>query len=260
MESQNDGLLKRLFSLSGKTAIVSGGSRGLGVMIARGFVECGVRTYITARNEKESSATAEQLSEFGECIALPANLSTIDGITDFVRSFSDREEKLDILVNNAGAAWGAPFEDYPESGWDKVFDINLKSLFFMTQKLLPLLKAAGTAEDPARVINTASINGLTYPHANNYAYSSSKAGVIHLTRHLATDLAASHINVNAVAPGYFPSKMTAHIEDKLADGVPLGRSGMPDDAAGTWIFLASPASAWITGAVLVVDGGLTASA
>ena len=181
MESQDGGLLKRLFSLSGKTAIISGGSRGIGAMIARGFVESGVRTYITARKAEACSATAEQLGQFGECIALPANLSSVDGIAAFVQSFSEREEKLDILVNNAGAAWGASLEDYPESGWDKVFDINLKSLFFMTQKLLPLLKAAGTARDPARIINTASVDGLSHPHAENYAYSSSKAGVIHLT-------------------------------------------------------------------------------
>ena len=260
MESQGDELLKRLFSLSGKTAIISGGSRGIGAMIARGFVESGVRTYITARKAEECAATAEQLSQFGECIALPANLSSIDGIADFVRSFSEREEKLDILVNTAGAAWGASLEDYPESGWDKVFDINLKSLFFMTQKLLPLLQAAGTAQDPARIINTASVDGLSHPHANNYAYSSSKAGVIHLTRHLAGDLAGSHVNVNAVAPGYFPSRMTAHFDEAVTARIPRGRTGTPDDAAGTWIFLASPAGAWITGAVLVLDGGMIANA
>lgn len=260
METRNNGLLERLYSLAGKTAVITGGSRGIGAMIARGFVENGARTYITARNAQECEATASQLCEFGECIALPANLSSMDGVAQFVRDIGAREDKLHILVNNAGATWGAPLEEYPESGWDKVFDLNLKSLFFLTQQLLPLLKAAGTAQDPARIINTASINGLTHPHANNYAYSSSKAGVIHLTRHLAGDLAADHINVNAVAPGYFPTKMTAHFDDEMLARVPRGRYGTPDDAAGTWIFLASRASAWITGTTLALDGGTTANA
>ncbi|MFT3816819.1 MAG: SDR family oxidoreductase [Rubrivivax sp.] len=260
MTHRSDRLLNRLYSLAGKTAIVTGGSRGIGAMIARGFVESGVKTYIIARNADDCDAAAREMSEAGECISLPANLATVEGIGGFADAFGAREAKLDILVNNAGTTWGAPFEAYPEKGWDKVFDLNLKSLFFLTQKLHPLLRAAGSANDPARVINISSINGLTHPHMNNYAYSASKAGVAHLTKHLAADLAASHINVNALAPGYFPSKMTAHFTDDMTRSIPLGRVGRPDDAAGAAIFLASPASAWITGAVLPLDGGMVAAA
>jgi len=257
---QDANLLKRLYSLEGKTAIVTGGSRGIGAMIARGFVECGVRTYIVARNGGDCDAAARELGRDGTCVSLPADLGTVDAVGRFADAFRAREDRLDILVNNAGAAWGAPFEDYPEKGWDKVFDINLKSLFFLTQKLLPLLKAAATPDDPARVINLSSINGLTNPHMNNYAYSASKAGVAHLTRHLASDLAAHDINVNAIAPGWFPSRMTAHFTDGMLKAIPRGRPGSPDDAAGAAIFLSSRASAWITGVVLPLDGGAVAAA
>jgi NAD(P)-dependent dehydrogenase (short-subunit alcohol dehydrogenase family) len=191
--------MKNLFDVSGKVAVVTGGSRGIGSMIARGFVENGVKTYITARKDAELHATAEKLSEFGECIPLPANLATLEGVTAFAAAIMERESSLHILVNNAGATWGAPIDEFPESGWDKVMHLNVKSLFFLTRELLPVLRTAGTAEDPARVINIGSISGITHTHMDNYSYSASKAAVHHLTRHLGADLAPQHINVNGIA-------------------------------------------------------------
>ena len=255
--------MKNLFDLSGKVAVVTGGSRGIGAMIARGFVENGVRTYITARKEQELLATADELSALGECIALPSNLGSLEGVSAFAASIRERESALHILVNNAGATWGAPVDEFPESGWDKVMDLNVKSLFFLTQQLLPALRAAATAEDPARVINIGSVNGFTHSHMDNYSYSASKAAVHHLTSHLGVDLAADNINVNAIAPGFFPSKMTAHLlahEAELAKGIPRGRLGSPEDAAGTAIYLCSRAAAWVTGHTIALDGGHVAAA
>ncbi|WP_427968238.1 SDR family oxidoreductase [Altererythrobacter sp.] len=253
--------LRHLFGLEGKTAIVTGGSRGIGEMFARGYVEAGVRTYITSRKASDCEETARRLSEFGSCLALPYDLSTVEGIEALVSAFAEHESRLDILVNNAGATWGAPFDDYPESGWDKVVDLNLKSPFFLTQKLAPFLRQASGAEDPARIINIASINGITNPHADNFAYSASKAGVIQLTRHLAAALAAENINVNAIAPGLLMTKMMAHADEtEIVKYIPRGRAGSADDAAGVAIFLASKASAWITGVTIPVDGGMVANA
>lgn len=255
--------MKNLFDVSGKVAVVTGGSRGIGAMIARGFVENGVKTYITARKEAELHATAEELAALGQCIAIPSNLATLEGVTAFADAISEREEKLHILVNNAGASWGAKLDDFPENGWDKIMDLNVKSLFFLTRQLLGALRAAGTDEDPARVINIGSINGLTHSDMQNYSYSASKAAVHHLTRHLGADLAADHINVNAIAPGFFPSKMTAHLleeEEKMVKDIPRGRLGNAQDAAGTAIYLSSRASAWVTGHTLILDGGYIARA
>ena len=179
--------MQDLFNLKGKVAVVTGGSRGIGAMIARGLVEYGVRVYVTARKADELMATAESLSQIGECIALPANISDQEGIKAFVGAVAEREEKIDILFNNAGASWGAPIDEYPEDGWDKVMDLNVKSIFFLTQALLPQLRAAGSAEDPARVVNIGSINGLSYAPLQNYAYTASKAAVHHLTRQMAVD-------------------------------------------------------------------------
>ena len=256
-------MMKNLFDVSGKVAVVTGGSRGIGAMIARGFVDNGVKTYITARKEEELNATAAALGELGECIALASNLGSQEGVTAFARAIMEREDQLHILVNNAGATWGAPIDEFPESGWDKVMDLNVKSLFFLTRELLPALRAAGTEEDPARVINIGSVNGLTHSHMDNYSYSASKAAVHHLTRHLGADLAPQRINVNGIAPGYFPSKMTAHWADQvdeLAKGYPCGRIGNAEDAAGTAIYLCSRASAWVTGHTVVLDGGVVAAA
>ena len=255
--------MKNLFSVAGKVAVVTGGSRGIGAMIARGFVENGVKTYITARKEQELRATEKELAELGQCIAIQGDLSTVAGVTAFAAEISALEERVDILVNNAGATWGAEIDEFPESGWDKTMDINVKSLFFLTQKLLPVLRAAGTKDDPARVINIGSINGITHPHMKNYAYSASKAAVHQLTRHMGADLAPECINVNAIAPGFFPSKMTAHLlphEAEMAAGFPCGRLGNAEDAAGTAIYLCSRASAWVTGHTIVLDGGMVAHA
>lgn len=255
--------MKNLFDVAGKVAVVTGGSRGIGAMIARGFVESGVKTYITARKEEELRATAAELSQLGECIALPSNLGDMEGVAAFAAAIREREPQLHILVNNAGASWGAGIDEFPESGWDKVMDLNVKSLFFLTQQLLPALRSAATADDPARVINIGSVNGVTHSHMNNYSYSASKAAVHHLTRHLGADLAVDNINVNAIAPGFFPSKMTAHLlphEAELAKGIPRGRLGREEDAAGTAIYLSSRASAWVTGNIICLDGGHVAAA
>ncbi|MCR9106439.1 MAG: SDR family NAD(P)-dependent oxidoreductase [Gammaproteobacteria bacterium] len=255
--------MDNLFSIKGKVAVVTGGSRGIGRMIASGFVQHGARVYITARREAELQETASELSKLGECQAIPSDLSTHAGVTTFAQAIAEREDTLGILVNNAGATWGAEIDDFPESGWDKTMNLNVKSLFFLTQKLLPLLRNAATPEDPGRVINIGSINGITNPGMNNYAYSASKAAVHHLTHHLGAALAASHINVNAIAPGFFPSKMTAHLLEPdlgLEKAIPRGRIGDEADAAGTAIYLSSRASAWMTGQTLVLDGGQVANA
>lgn len=251
--------MKNLFDIKGKVAIVTGGSRGIGEMIAAGFVENGAKVYITARKADACNATAERLSEKGTCISLPHDLSNLDGIQRFVKEIEEREEKVDILCNNAGAAWGEPLDQYPESGWDKVFDINIKGPFFLIQKMLPLLRKAATAEHPARIINTASINGIEPPVLETYAYSSSKAGMIMLTRHLAGRLARENILVNSIAPGPFPSHMMAATLAEMGDQIkaanPRGRVGEPEDIAGVAIFLASRASAYTTGACIPCDGG-----
>lgn len=256
--------MKALFDISGKTALVTGGSSGIGAMIARGFVENGVKTYISARKEGPLMAKAEELSQYGTCIPISADLSKVEGIEALVTAISEQEDHLDILVNNAGANWVVPIDEFPESGWDKVMSINIKSVFFMTQKALPLLRAKANAEDPARVINIASIHGFDNPGMPAYAYSASKSGVIHLTKHLATDLAKDKINVNGIAPGFFPSNMTKEatnneaIRDMAIKQIPRRRMGEPEDIAGTAIFLSSRASAWVDGHTIVLDGGMIA--
>ena len=255
--------MNNLFSVEGKVAVVTGGSGGIGAMIAEGFVKNGVKTYITARNQERIEQAVERFSEHGECIGIASNLGSSEGVRAFAADMKERESKIDILVNNAGATWGADVDDFPESGWDKVMDLNVKSIFFLTQELLPQLRAAGTHEDPARVINIGSVNGITHPHMNNYSYSASKAAVHQLTRHLGADLAPQNVNVNGIAPGFFPSKMTAHMldhEKEMALTLPRRRLGTKEDAAGTSIFLCSRASAWMTGHMVVLDGGYIAVA
>ncbi len=255
--------MKNLFDVSGKVALVTGGSRGIGEMIAEGFVANGVKTYISARKADACDATAARLSKQGECISIPADLSTMDGIQTLVDEIKSRESQLDVLVNNAGASWGASIDEFPEDGWDKVMNINVKGPFFLTQALLPLLEASASAEDPARIINIGSIDGLNVSKLESYSYASSKAAIHHLTRSFASHLADRHITANAIAPGPFPSMMTAGIAAKMGDaitqGVPLKRWGEPADMAGTAIFLASKAGAYVSGAVIPVDGGIVAS-
>ena len=253
--------MKNLFSIEGKVAIVTGGSRGIGAMIAKGLVENGVKTYITARNAEELQATAKALSAVGECIAIPSDLSTMEGITAFAESVGAQENQFHILVNNAGTNWEANIDEFPESGWDKAFNLNVKSMFFLTQKLLPALRRAGTADDPSRIVNIGSIHGILNPGVSTYSYSSSKAAVHHLTKHLGSELTQQHVNVNAIAPGLFPSKMTASLlpyEKEVAEKIPAKRLGTPEDIAGTVIYLCSRASAYVTGHTLVLDGGMVA--
>ena len=255
--------MKNLFDISGKVALVTGGSRGIGEMIAEGFVANGVKTYISARKAQACDATAARLSEQGECISIPADLSTTEGVNALADDIRSRESQLDILVNNAGATWGAPIEEFPESGWDKVMDINVKGPFFLTQALLPLLEAAATPEDPARIINVGSIDGLNVNRLGTYSYGPSKAAIHHLTRTFASHLAGRNITANAIAPGPFPSKMTAGVAQTMGEEirkhVPLKRWGEPADMAGAAIYLASKAGAYVSGAVLLVDGGIVAS-
>lgn len=252
--------IQDLFGVSGKVALVTGGSRGIGFMIARGFAENGVKTYIAARKAQECEPAAAELSKVGTCIPIVADLSTMDGVRALARTIAEREPKLHILVNNAGANWAEPLDVFPEAGWDKVVDLNLKAPFFLTRELVPRLKAAATAEDPGRVINIASIDGLHVPGLDTYAYSSSKAGLVHQSRVMARRLAQDNITVNAIAPGPFESKMMAETLKRFGDIIrstnPRGRIGTPEDMAGVAIYLASRAGAYVTGVIIPVDGGL----
>ena len=251
--------LNELFSVAGKVAIVTGGSRGIGKMIAQGFVANGVKTYITARKAEACLATAEELSQHGECIALPADLATKAGRDAFVGEINDRESSIDILVNNAGAAWGAPFEEYPDDGYDKVMDINVKAVFTLTRDLMPLLREGASPADPSRVINIGSIDGLRVSSTDNFAYGASKAAVHFLTKNLAVRLAPKGVTVNAIAPGAFESQMMKHTLEQFKDRIegenPLGRIGNPQDMAGLALYLASNASKYMTGQVIAIDGG-----
>ncbi|WP_037144139.1 RhlG family 3-oxoacyl-ACP reductase [Rhodococcoides fascians] len=254
-------LLDELFDVSGKTVVVTGGSRGIGYMIARGFVEGGATVVISARKATACDEAARELSEFGTCISQPADLSTDEGIESLAAKVAEISPTLHVLVNNAGATWGVPVDDFPAAGFDKIFDINVKAIFLLTQKLLPQLRSAATADDPARVINIGSIDGLVVSGSENFSYGASKAAVHMLTRKLAATLAREQITVNAIAPGPFPSKMMAFLLENeesargVADSVPLGRIGTPQDAAGLAIFLSSRAGAYLTGTVIPLDGG-----
>ncbi|MBK81544.1 MAG: 3-oxoacyl-ACP reductase [Gammaproteobacteria bacterium] len=261
-----------LFSIEGKVAVVTGGSRGIGEMIAAGFLAAGAKVYISSRKAEICDETARRLSEQfgGECISLPANLAELDGIEAFAAELARREERLDILVNNAGVSWGAPLDEFPEVGWDKVMDTNVKGVFFLTQKLLPLLRKAADADDPARVINVGSIDGIKTPVFETFSYGPSKAAVHHLTRVMAAHLVKENILVNAIAPGPFPTYMLStgvggrgDVEntdwDAVGRGNPRGRVGTPQDIAGIAIFLSSRAGAFTVGDVIVCDGGSVVS-
>ncbi len=252
-----------LFDINGKTALVTGGSRGIGRMIARGLLDAGARIVISSRKEADLNATAEELSAHGDCVAIAADLSNEEGARRLAAAVAERFPQLSILVNNAGATWGAPLEDFPQSGWDRVIGTNVEGIFHLTAALLPQLRAAATADDPARVINIGSIDGLRVPSTENYSYSASKAAVHMLTRHLAKRLASEHITVNAIAPGPFESKMMSFALDNaetraaIESMVPLGRIGRDDDAAGLVQFLASRAGSYLTGTVIPMDGGIS---
>jgi NAD(P)-dependent dehydrogenase (short-subunit alcohol dehydrogenase family) len=253
--------VKNLFSIEGKVALVTGGSRGIGLMIARGYAENGARVYVSSRDADACATVAAELSKVGTCAAIPGDLAQPAEVKRVAGELAAREPALHILVNNAGANWGAPIEEYPDSAWDKVLALNVKSVFHLTVALLPQLAAAATPDDPARVINIGSIDGIQVPALETYAYSASKAAVHHLTRVLARKLASRDITVNAVAPGPFESKMMAATLEKFRDSlvktIPRKRIGEPEDMAGIAIYLASRAGAYLTGAVIPVDGGIS---
>jgi 2-deoxy-D-gluconate 3-dehydrogenase len=258
-----------LFSIKGKTALVTGGSRGIGEMIAAGFMAHGAKVYISSRKADACEATAKRLTEAygGQCIALPADLSRLDGVESLAARIAERESQLDILVNNAGASWGAPLDQFPEVGWDKVMDTNVKGVFFLTQKLLPLLRAAGQGASPARVINIGSIDGIKSSAFDAFSYGASKAAVHHLTRFMATHLTRERILFNAIAPGPFPTWMlstgvgfggeTEGVDwDKVGQANPSGRVGTAQDIAGLAIFLCSRAGEYVVGQTIACDGGV----
>jgi NAD(P)-dependent dehydrogenase (short-subunit alcohol dehydrogenase family) len=250
-----------LFRLDGRVALVTGGSRGIGKMIAAGFIAQGAKVYISARKAAACLAAAEALGE--KCIALPHDISTVEGCKALAADLAGREERLDILVNNAGAAWGEPFDDFPEHGWDKVMDLNVKSPFFLTQALHGLLMAAGSSERPAKVINITSIDGQRLNPWETYSYQASKAALIHLTRRMAARLIGDGIVVSSLAPGAFASEMNRAARDhgdEVAKRIPAGRIGVAEDMAGAAIYLASRAGDYVVGETLTVDGGLVNAA
>ncbi len=247
-----------MFSVRGKTVLVTGGSRGIGAMIARSFAEHGARVIISSRKQGACDAFAQELAPIGECHSLPADISSPEEISRLAETVAQRFGTLDVLINNAGATWGASLEEYPVAGWDKTMNVNLRAPFLLVQKLLPVLNTK--PDDGARIINIASIDGLSPPAFDSYAYSASKAGLIMLTRHLAKTLGPRNIRVNAVAPGFFRTDMMKEIlqtiEQEVRDNTPLGRMGEADDIGGVCLFLASRASAFVHGAVIPCDGGM----
>ncbi|KAI8972709.1 hypothetical protein BDB01DRAFT_854506 [Pilobolus umbonatus] len=255
-----------LFSVKDKVVLVTGGSRGIGEMIATGFVQGGAVVYISSRTAKACDEVAAKLTALGpgKCYSLPGDLQNLNDIKKLVDDISRKEDHLDVLINNAGATWGEAIDEYPDAAFQKVMNLNVTRIFSLTQACLPLLRAKATADSPSRVINIGSVNGIAVPNFETYAYSASKAAVHHLTRHLAGRLGGEHILVNAVAPGSFPSKMMAatlrDAGDIIVNLVPVGRIGSPEDIAGTCIYLSSRAGQYTAGAVIVVDGGVLQSA
>jgi NAD(P)-dependent dehydrogenase (short-subunit alcohol dehydrogenase family) len=252
-------ITKDLFSLKGRVALITGGSRGIGKMIAAGFIAQGAKVYISARKADACNQAAQELSKEGACISIPMNVSTVEGTRALAAAVMAQEPKVDILVNNAGAAWGAPFDEFSEEGWDKVLDLNAKTPFFMTQALAPALRKAASAARPAKVINIASIDGIYLTHRETYSYVTSKAGLIQLTRLMAARLVRDNIYVTAIAPGAFKSNMNREARDhaeEVAKLIPARRVGMDEDMAGAAIFLASRAGDYVIGSTLTVDGGV----
>lgn len=251
-----------LFNLAGKTALVTGGAQGLGRMIAEGLLRAGATVAITSRKADICEAAASEMGALGSCIPLPADLSTPEAAVDLVARYRDAVGACHILVNNAGKTWGGEIDSFPDKAWPGVMAVNVQTPFTMVRELLPELGAAGTDGDPARIINIGSVAGMKTERLGAYSYAASKAAVHMMTRDLAGDLAARNITVNAVIPGFFPTKMTAHMRDEdsvdagLLAHIPLGRLGKPDDIAGIVVFLCSRAGAYVTGAQIPVDGGV----
>ncbi|MET4077686.1 SDR family oxidoreductase [Janibacter sp. UYMM211] len=255
--------LSSLFSLDGRVALVTGGSRGIGLMITQGLLSQGATVYITARKAEAAQAAAQELSAEhgdGRCVALPADVSTTEGIAGLLAQLREHEDHLDVLVNNAGAAWAEPFDEFPESGWDKVMDLNVRTPFFLTQAAKELLLAGHARGHLAKVINIASIDGQSLNPLETYSYHASKAGLIHLTRRMAVRLAPEGIVVSAIAPGAFASSMNKEARDhgdEVAGQIPSGRIGRPEDMAAAAVYLASDAGDYVVGETLTVDGGVT---
>jgi NAD(P)-dependent dehydrogenase (short-subunit alcohol dehydrogenase family) len=253
--------MQELFSVAGKVALVTGGTRGIGLMIARGFVEAGAKVYVASRKQEACDAAAAELSKQGTCIGIAADLGSEAGCRALAARIAEAEPRLHVLVNNAGANWGAPLEEHPDAALDKLWNLNVKGPFHLTRALLPRLEAAARPGDPARVINVGSIDGLHVPPLETWGYVPTKAALHHLTRMLAKHLARRGITVNAIAPGPFESKMMAEtlrrFGDSIRAGCPLGRIGEPEDMAGIAIYLSSRAGAYVTGAVIPVDGGIS---
>ena len=253
--------MKNLFSLQGRVALVTGGSRGIGYMITQGLLEFGCeRVYISARKAAQCDQAAKELSKYGECISVPGDVSTMEGIRALVSEIEKREGALDILVNNAGAAWGESWDTFPEAGWDKVVDLNLKAPFFLTRELTPLLKKGVRDGHLAKVINIASIDGISVNMLETYSYAGSKAGLIHMTKRMALHLAKDNIIMSAIAPGAFASEMNKAARDHgdaISAGIPARRIGETEDMAGAAIYLASRAGDYVVGSTIIVDGGVT---
>lgn len=253
-----------LFDLGGKVALVTGGTRGIGLMAARGLLQAGAKVYVSSRRAAAGEQAVAELAPFGAVASIPADVSREDECLRLAAELAEREDALHVLVNNAGATWGAPFAEYPDSAWDKVLALNLKAPFHLSRACLHLLERSATADDPARIVNIGSIDGLRVPVLSTYAYSTSKAAIHHLTRVLARELGPRHVTVNAIAPGPFQSKMMAATlaehGDEIAATAPLGRIGRDDDIAGSVVFLASRAGSYCTGVVLPVDGGIWTTA
>lgn len=256
-------MFPELFSVAGKTALITGGTSGIGYMIAEGYLRAGVRVYISSRKPEACRQAEQDLSQFGEVHAIPADASREDQCRSLIEAIAAREDRLHILVNNAGATWGAPFDEFPPAAFDKVLTLNVKAPFVLTQLARPMLEDASAPDDPARVINIGSIDGLAVPRVGNFSYSASKAAIHQLTRHLAAELAPS-ILVNAIAPGPFPSKMMAAtldaVGEQLAAASPVKRIGRTEDIAAAAVYLAAPATNFMTGAVIPLDGGLSTTA
>lgn len=253
-------VIDELFGVAGKTVLVTGGAKGIGAAITAAFVKAGADVAICSRDLDACKSLAAELAPYGRCTPLACNIASSEDRKRFAAELKATRPKLDVLINNAGALWAAPLEEYPESGWDKVFDLNVKGTFFLIQQLLPLLQAAASPQDPARIINVGSINALHLPEHETYGYTASKAALHHLTRHLAKQLVRRHILVNVIAPGQFPSKMLKGTVEKagldaVVANIPLGRLVNESDMAGAALYLASKAGAYVTGAALPVDGG-----
>ena len=255
--------MSNLFDLTGKTALVTGGAQGLGRMIAEGLLGAGASVAITSRKADICEAAAAEMSSLGTYIPLPCDLSSPEAAVELAQRVREAfDGKLNVIVNNAGKTWGGPIDSYPDKAWPGVMIVNVQAPFTLIRELLPELEAAGSSEDPSRILNIGSIAGKTTAKLSAYSYSASKAAIHMLSRDLAGDLVGRNINVNAVLPGFFPTKMTAHMRDEeavdpaLLGKIPMARMGRADEIAGTIVYLSSRAGAYVTGAEIPVDGGI----